>query len=78
MRHDNRRINTAETTVEPRHMYVIIYDQMSGRTNRYTVHRINRFGFGKATVIGRELQLKHARAVVKRSIDQRRTGPLIV
>ena len=68
------RLDTTEVTTDTRYVYAIVYDRMAGSPNRYTAHCINRFGLGSTTVIGRELPLRLARAVVKRHRDRQDRG----
>ena len=57
-------------------VYVIHPNNKSGKRHRYTVHAIERYGSGRAKVIGRELPLRQAEFEVLRHqvVDTRKGG----
>lgn len=64
-----------ETRVFDRYVYAIITDPNSGRNGRYTVHRIQLFGFSGTKVVGCELPLNEARRLVQRYADNKHRRP---
>lgn len=58
-------MTSPELCVTAQAVYVIVRDPAAGRSNRYTVHRISRWGQKRTRVIGRELPIGHSRRIVR-------------
>lgn len=53
--------------------FLIVPDHAAGRRFRYTIYRIPAAPSGRVRVVGRELDLKYARAYVKKLIAKEQT-----